>query len=111
MTPTSCVCGHSIEEHGGDPKYPGSTACSECGCIAFEADHSEELHLHVRSDDVLHWNVRPGGLMRCCLETLEKSMQGRAESPKEGETMQCKYHDGEGMIYRNGAWEWNHDSA
>lgn len=36
-----CVCGHAIEEHGGDPKFPGSTACVECDCIAYEADDSE----------------------------------------------------------------------
>jgi len=37
-----CNCGHAIEEHGHDPKYPGSTACQieECDCIAYEADES-----------------------------------------------------------------------
>lgn len=35
-----CVCGHAIEEHGHDKKHPGSTACNECGCIAYEADES-----------------------------------------------------------------------
>jgi hypothetical protein len=34
---TACTCGHSIEEHGHDPEYPGSTSCSECDCIAYEA--------------------------------------------------------------------------
>jgi hypothetical protein len=34
----ACVCGHSREEHGGDPKYPGSTDCGECECIMFEID-------------------------------------------------------------------------
>jgi hypothetical protein len=35
-----CTCGHAPEEHGGDPKYPGSTACSvdDCECIAYEDD-------------------------------------------------------------------------
>jgi hypothetical protein len=45
-----CVCGHSPEEHGRDPEYPGSTACQAdgpagedapgdgCDCIAYEAD-------------------------------------------------------------------------
>lgn len=39
-----CTCGHSPEEHGDDPKYPGSTACSaaDCDCIAYEADDREE---------------------------------------------------------------------
>lgn len=38
-TGTACTCGHAIEEHGNDPKYPGSTACSECSdCIAYESE-------------------------------------------------------------------------
>lgn len=35
-----CVCGHSREEHGNDPMYPGSDGCSECSCIAYEEDHN-----------------------------------------------------------------------
>jgi hypothetical protein len=33
-----CMCGHVQDEHGGDEKYPGSTACtvSGCDCIAYE---------------------------------------------------------------------------
>jgi hypothetical protein len=34
-----CVCGHAREdEHGNDPKYPGSSACNVegCDCIAYE---------------------------------------------------------------------------
>lgn len=34
----ACVCGCAIEAHGGDPEYPGSTSCTECECIAYEAD-------------------------------------------------------------------------
>lgn len=37
----ACMCGHAKEEHGHDPKYPGSTSCTECpddGCLAFEED-------------------------------------------------------------------------
>lgn len=35
-----CTCGDSPEEHGRDPRYPGSTRCNvtECGCVAYEAD-------------------------------------------------------------------------
>ena len=33
-----CACGHAPEEHGNDPEYPGSTSCTECDCIAYEAD-------------------------------------------------------------------------
>lgn len=37
-----CNCGHAKEEHGHDPKHPGSTACVECDCIAYEADEGED---------------------------------------------------------------------
>lgn len=35
-----CVCGHAEDEHGSDPKHPGSTACcvSGCKCDFFELD-------------------------------------------------------------------------
>jgi hypothetical protein len=56
------------------------------------------------------YSVRAGGLMRCCLATLDewsvRVAAGKAPPPKEGDTMQCKYHDGEGMRFRDGAWEW-----
>jgi hypothetical protein len=40
----SCVCGHAEEEHGHDPKYPGSTSCQEddCECAAYEYDSSDD---------------------------------------------------------------------
>ncbi len=37
-TGTACACGHAVEEHGHDLEYPGSTACSECECIAYESE-------------------------------------------------------------------------
>lgn len=41
---TPCTCGHVRDEHGGDPNYPGSTACSVegCHCIAYEAGEDDE---------------------------------------------------------------------
>jgi len=38
----ACTCGHAPEEHGGDPKYPGSTACTECDCIAYEQGEDDD---------------------------------------------------------------------
>ena len=39
----ACTCGHSIEEHGKDPEHPGSTACTQCDCVAYdEADDEED---------------------------------------------------------------------
>jgi hypothetical protein len=43
---SACACGHSKEEHGHDPVYPGSSACAVdgCACVAYESceDESEE---------------------------------------------------------------------
>lgn len=36
-----CTCGHAPEEHGRDPEHHGSTACTECDCIAYEANPDE----------------------------------------------------------------------
>ena len=35
-----CSCGDVPEEHGRDPRYPGSTSCNVpgCDCVAYEAD-------------------------------------------------------------------------
>jgi hypothetical protein len=38
----TCVCGCAVEEHGNDPEYPGSTSCTQCDCIAYEANGPEE---------------------------------------------------------------------
>lgn len=41
---TQCNCGHVADEHGGDSKHPGSTACAVegCDCIAFEEAENQE---------------------------------------------------------------------
>lgn len=47
--------------------------------------------------------------MRCCLASIDDAMVAATDPPKEGDTMHCKYHnqDNGGMIFRDGAWEWN----
>ncbi len=56
----------------------------------------------------MNYLVRHGGLMRCCLATLDEFMATKDEPPEEGDTLRCKYHcDNGGMIFRNGGWEWN----
>lgn len=50
--------------------------------------------------------------MRCCLLSLDDAMVAATEPPKEGDIVKCKFHeDPEGMVFKNGAWEWNHTSA
>lgn len=40
----TCACDHVRDEHGGDPDYPGSTACAidGCDCVCFDAIEREE---------------------------------------------------------------------
>lgn len=51
-----------------------------------------------------------GGLMRCCLDSIDKLA---AESPDmmvpEGQRLQCRHTEDptHSIIYRDGAWRWN----
>lgn len=38
----ACTCGHAREEHGNDKLYPGSTACTLCGCLSYEEEAPQE---------------------------------------------------------------------
>jgi hypothetical protein len=51
------------------------------------------------------YRVKHGGLMRCCLLSLDDAMVEAKEPPKEGDTHSCKYCKN-GMIFRAGAWVW-----
>lgn len=57
------------------------------------------------------YRVRIGGLLRCCLLSLDEAMeQAEGDSPSEGDILKCHYcksPDG-GMIFTKDAWEWNH---
>jgi len=50
-------------------------------------------------------HIRIGGVMRCCLATLQ---QADVED-KEGEVLPCKYCHSS-LIVRDGAWEWNQEA-
>lgn len=56
--------------------------------------------------------VKPGGLMRCCLETLNGLYpDGPAKTAAEGQRLQCKHarDGGHGwMVFREGFWQWDH---
>lgn len=54
--------------------------------------------------------VYQGGLMRCCLGTLDEYLQSRDEPSQEGDTLDCKYEkdpENKNMIFQDGAWRWN----
>lgn len=53
------------------------------------------------------YGVKHGGLMRCCLLTLDDAMVAASEPPKEGDMLKCAYcSDPYGMVYRAGDWQW-----
>jgi len=56
----------------------------------------------------MHVSIRPGGLLRCCLATLDEHVQSASEQPKEGDRLMCKHcrNVGGGMVFNRGAWEW-----
>ena len=47
---------------------------------------------------------RPGGLLRCCVQTIEERPD--EPEPSEGDVMECKWCS-DSVIFRDGAWEWN----
>lgn len=53
------------------------------------------------------YQVRHGGLMRCCLHSLDCAMVAAIVAPKEGDLFRCEFCDS-GMAFRSGAWEWDH---
>ena len=58
-----------------------------------------------------HMRVRAGGLLRCCLATLEEHIAAAPAPPQEGDRLQCKHctNTGGGMVFKRGAWEWAHE--
>lgn len=52
------------------------------------------------------YKLRIGGLLRCCTQSLADAMAEATEEPKEGDHVDCKWCKGEGMRFRDGAWEW-----
>lgn len=56
------------------------------------------------------YTYRIGGLMRCCLGSLDLQMAVRMEdgkdAPQEGETLRTECCNTP-LIFRDGAWEWD----
>jgi hypothetical protein len=46
-------------------------------------------------------NIRPGGLMRCCLDRTDWP-----ENPRVGDLLTCPHRCSSQLVYYNGAWEW-----
>lgn len=53
--------------------------------------------------------VNAGGLMRCCLETLDDYYpDGPKQKALEGQLLPCKYCRSS-MVFRSGWWNWQRD--
>lgn len=50
------------------------------------------------------WLVRQGGLMRCCLATIDNS----TEPASEGKVKHCLYCSSS-VVLKDGAWEWKRE--
>ena len=51
--------------------------------------------------------VRIGGLMRCCLASLDDYLDNSDTYPSEGDLLACAYHPEKPvMIFRADVWEW-----
>jgi len=66
----ACMCGHAEEEHGHDPDYPGSSACTveDCDCVAYDPDtdyendgEGGEMNLFPRNSGPARTPVTPAG--------------------------------------------------
>lgn len=58
------------------------------------------------------YQVNEGGLMRCCLESLDVYMVSRREAGKnsdgdDGDIVDCRHCESSSMIRVDGAWKWN----
>lgn len=54
-----------------------------------------------------YYRVRIGGLMRCCIATIDVKMVAATKPPKDGDTMSCLYCKDGRMCFRDDAWEWD----
>lgn len=108
------LCPHGI----GHPALENSSRVHGCdGCCApdmFRRNQTMEnskplVHTGAPGDEQTY-QVRQGGLMRCCLLTLAEYMAPiQAEivqQPQEGNLLPCRYCNSS-MIFTEDAWEWN----
>jgi ribosomal protein L37AE/L43A len=54
------------------------------------------------------YSVRHGGLLRCCLESLDKQLSEADVEPAVGTVLTCSFcHNPELVRAADGTWEWN----
>lgn len=109
------ICPHGI----GHPAPENSGRAHGCdGCCApdtFRRNQTMEnskplVHTGAPGDEQTY-QVRQGGLMRCCLLTLGRrhsatDLEGDLLHGEEGEILPCNYCNSS-MVFTQGAWEWN----
>lgn len=59
------------------------------------------------------YQLRQGGLMRCCVQTLDDILFSLVETDQEqpaiGERICCAYHENYMIRAQDGVWEWDHE--
>lgn len=53
--------------------------------------------------------VSKGGLMRCCLATLDSAMLAADEVPAVGTVLPCIHCSDSMIVAEGGFWKWHHD--
>jgi hypothetical protein len=55
------------------------------------------------------YRVAQGGLMRCCMESLDRQLRAMTERPKDGTVLDCEFEKaGNGNLVLDGLiWRWN----
>lgn len=56
------------------------------------------------------YTVKHGGLMRCCLVSLDRQMCDPAKNPpKEGDVLDCEYEPAgnRNLVFRENCWQWS----
>ena len=51
--------------------------------------------------------VNTGGLLRCCIETIDNSRMRNVLPLSEGDRLRCDYHAEHYMVLKDGVWQWD----
>ena len=85
--------------------------CAETEALAYRAVDIGDLRHRLRARQAMEAKlmdekIYPGGLMRCCIESLVSVSEGKTDAPQDGDEVACQYCTGS-MVWRGDGWRWN----
>lgn len=89
------------EWHESYDSVPKFSRCRRCWPKKGEESRAMEANANIGNSRTLP--IKIGGLMRCCIDTLDSAV---LKSEEEGTVLECRHCKGS-MRVRNGKWEWN----